>query len=327
MTFGKSAEFGPSELFLGLGPDKDSVEVLEDVPEDVLEDEVLEEEAEEDGESEEEGLEKHIPIVFHVPSEPSEEEEEAEEAQRPKTWEDDEDHAQFIVYLTRKLNEIPRHSGQTTVGCEKAIAYLKRLDREISKAIQGDENGVIDEEEAEKLRDMIFDYIQQLEGAYESLMEGKKGKKKAGLKIGKTVFARIHDGQDIQYFISVANDQGEELLPVELSEPTDDQVTAFVEGRNIEKSASAKVVLFEDPFLHQITKLIISSHITNGKDLEMVYAKLDEKYKFTDREHLSIQGLLEEKGLFLNKDLGRIGEGDVRPFDGKGIEHSTKYYA
>jgi hypothetical protein len=327
MTLGKSAEFAPPAWVSGLEADQ-AEDILEnDVPEEVLEVDEGELVGEDGGDVGEEDAEHvaHVPIVFHVPEE-QEDEEEVEQA-REKTWEDDEDHSQFIVYLTRKLNEIPRHSGQTTVGCEKAIAYLKRLDREISKAIQGDENGVIDEEEAEKLRDMIFDYIQQLEGAYESLMEGKKGKKKAGLRIGKTVFARINDGLDIQYFISVANDEGENLLAVELAEPTDEQVTAFIEGEKLEKSASAKITLVEDPFLHQITKMIITSHVTNGKDLETVYAALDEKYKFTDREHLSIQGLLELKGLFLNKDLGRIGEDNVRPFDGKGIEHSTKYYA
>jgi hypothetical protein len=272
-----------------------------------------------------------LPVVLITPERDVEEEEKEEvEAPRETTWEQDGDHGKFLVYLHNKLSEIPQHSGQTTVGCEKAISYLKRLDREISKAIQGDENNKIDENEAEKLRDIIYDYIDQLEGAYEVLIEKKKKRKKASLKLGKKVLARFNDGENVQYFISVSNGSDETLLPVELDEPTPEQVQAFIDGQKqslTKEAGSARIVLVEDPFLHAITRILINSHVTHGRNIEEVYAGLNDKYKFTAREELSIQELLNQKGLWLQKDLGRLGEKDVKPFDGKQIDVSTEYFA
>lgn len=272
-----------------------------------------------------------LPVVLITPErEPEKEEIKEEELPRETSWEQDSDHGKFLVYLHNKLSEIPPHSGQTTVGCEKAISYLKRLDREISKAIQGDEESKIDESEAEKLRDMIYDYIDQLEGAYEILIEKKKKRKKASLKLGKKVLARFNDGENVQYFVSVSNGSDETLLPVELDEPTPEQVQAFIEGQKqalTKEAGSARVILVEDPFLHAITRILINSHVTHGRNIEEVYAGLNDKYKFTPREELSIHELLNQKGLWLQKDLGRLGEKDVKPFDGKQIDVSTEYFS
>lgn len=253
-------------------------------------------------------------------------EDEKEESQE-RDWENDKDHSYFLVYMAKKLDEVPSWSGTTTVGCEKAISYLRKLDKELSDAIRSDEDNVIDEQEAEQIRDTIYKYVSNLEDAYDDLM--KKYEKKAHVKLNKKVVARIKDGQDIQYFASVASSSGEEtLLKVELVEPTDSQVQSFISGSDgMNKSASAGVVLFEDPFLHSITRLLIQGHITNGKDLSEMYAELKEKYDFTPREELSIQELLYQKGFPLIKDLGRMGEDGVRPQDGLGFEHHTEYYS
>lgn len=272
---------------------------------------------------------KPLPVILITPTPEPESDEEASSVPKETDWEHDSDHGKFITYLHTKLSEIPPHSGQTTVGCEKAISYLKRLDREISRAIQGDEDSKIDETEAEKLRDLIYEYIDQLECAYETLIDKKKKRKKASLKLGKKVLARFNDGEDIQYFVSVSSGSDETLLPVELDEPTPEQVMAFVKGQEqalTKEAGSARIVLVEDPFLHAITRILINSHVTHGRNLEDVYAGLKKKYKFTDREELSIQELLNQKGMLLQKDLARIGE-DTQPFDGKQVDVSTEYFA
>ncbi len=249
---------------------------------------------------------------------------------KERDWENDGDHAKFIAYIKGRLDNIPRHSGQTTVGCERAIAYLKRLDRELSRAIQSDDENVIDEEEAERIRDTIMDFVAKLEDAYDKLnaRKAERFKKKAEVKVGNTVVARINDGIDIKYYLSVDAGEGEEFLPVTLAEPTDTQVQMFALGEreDMVKSASAKIVLFEDPFLHSITSILINSHVSGGKDIEEIYQRLKDKYNFTPREELSIQELLMEKGFPFQKDLGRVGE-DADPTDQKGVEYSAVYPA
>jgi len=254
---------------------------------------------------------------------------EVEDSARPKTWEEDNDHGQFIIYMTRRVDEIPQHSGQTTVGCEKAIAFLKRLDKEISRAVQSDEDNVIDEGEAEGLRDKINDYISKLDEALERLMSDKRPKKKASVRLGKNVVARMNDGVDIGYYIPVIRDDEEELLKVTLAEPTPEQVQLFTsaddERSGLKKEGqTAKIVLIEDPFLHSITRILINSHVSAGRNIEEVYDNLKKKYAFTSREELSIQELLLQKGMPIFKDFGRIGE-EADPADGKGVEFSTTY--
>lgn len=251
-----------------------------------------------------------------------------DDSERETDWVHDGDHTKFISYITMKLNDIPLHSGQTTVGCEKALAHLKRLDRELSKAIQSDEENIIPETDAEKLRDIIYDWTDKLEAARDRLIDKKyKKNKKNAFRVGKEVVARINDGEDIQYFISVGSDEEETLLKVSIVEPTTEQVTSFVKSQSLTKEAGgAGIVTVEDPFLHSITRMLIQAHITHGKDIEEVYANLKDKYSFTPREELCVQELLYQKGFPIIKDLGRIGD-EIKQSDGKGVEYSTTYQA
>ena len=269
-------------------------------------------------------------LVVVMPDE--EEVKESHDQERKRDWENDGDHGGFIEYVRHRLDNIPRHTGQTTVGCERAIAYLKRLDREISRAIQSDDDNVIDEEEAEKIRDTIMEFVSKLEDAYDKLSSKKNGKfkKKASVKVGNQVIARIHDGVDIRYYVTVDTGEGDELLPVALAEPTDEQVQIFALGETgealIKEAGSAKIFLFEDPFLHAITRLLLNSHVSAGRDIEKVYAGLKDKYDFSPREELSIQELLLQKGFPMFKDLGRLGE-DQDPTTQDGVDFGTTYHA
>lgn len=255
-----------------------------------------------------------------------------EEEEKESDWEHDKDHKKFLSYLHHRLEHLPAHSGSTTVGCERTISFLKRLDKEISQAIRTDEDNIIDEDEAEKLRDQIMDYVDDLEEAYSNLMEKKRSKKNASnVRVGKEVVARIYDGNDIKYYIPVVQGEEEELLEVRVAEPTDEQVQLFVAGEEYDhgltkEAQTARIVLVEDPFLHSITRILINSHVSAGRNIEEVYEHLKKKYSFTSREELSIQELLLQKGMPIFKDFGRLGE-PADPADGKGIEFSTTYYA
>lgn len=253
------------------------------------------------------------------------------EEERESDWEHDGDHRHFVVYLKNRIGNLPRHSGNTTVGCERAIAYLKELDKEISKAIQGDKDNVIDEEEAENLRELIHEYVSKLETRHGELSSkrSERYKKKASVKVAQEVVTRIKDGTDIQYYIEVDNGfDMPQMLPVSIAEPTEEQVQKFARGEEslTKEAQTARIVLFEDPFLHAITRILINSSVSAGRNIEDIYSQLKKKYAFTPREELSIQNLLVEKGMPIFKDLGRLGEA-ADPADGKGVDFSTTYYA
>lgn len=81
------------------------------------------------------------------------------------------------------LGNVPRHSGRETTGCERAIAFLKRIDRELSNAASNDFNGEIDIGAFERIRQEVRNGIERLEDHCDKL-QGKGKKKEASEEDG-----------------------------------------------------------------------------------------------------------------------------------------------
>lgn len=75
------------------------------------------------------------------------------------------------------LQNIPKHTGKETVGIERCISYLKRLDGDLSKAISNDFKGEADIGVLEEVRRELNSGIERLEDAREKLMSNYKKKK------------------------------------------------------------------------------------------------------------------------------------------------------
>ena len=84
-----------------------------------------------------------------------EEEEESEEEER--TWEEHRDVGDFMRFLNDSYpSKIPRHSGDSIVGCEKAMLFLGKLNQQISEAIRNDSDDALETEEVESVRVKIM---------------------------------------------------------------------------------------------------------------------------------------------------------------------------
>jgi ElaB/YqjD/DUF883 family membrane-anchored ribosome-binding protein len=83
----------------------------------------------------------------------------------------------FLQWVQSRFNNLPTHSGES-VGVERTISYLKRINNEISKAISSDYDGKISVEHLEKARNEIHSAIDRLEDYLEEKKEklGKKSK-------------------------------------------------------------------------------------------------------------------------------------------------------
>lgn len=113
-----------------------------------------------------------------------------EEEQRPGSWLEDQDPRDFTNYLADKLNKIPSHSGNSTVGCERAINYLSLLNREISQAIRKDPDGVIPLDFLEQARDYIENGIGNLKERIRQL--NKSGLSKAAQEANANFTKEAH---------------------------------------------------------------------------------------------------------------------------------------
>ena len=78
----------------------------------------------------------------------------------PKTYQEG-NASDFLNYLKDQYpNNIPKHNGQSVMGCEKAIGFLKSLSEEISRNVRADKEGAIDVSEAEDYNQkIIFDIL------------------------------------------------------------------------------------------------------------------------------------------------------------------------
>lgn len=72
-------------------------------------------------------------------------EEEQENSVADTNWADDGDTSKFIYYLRDMFNSVPSHDGNSISGCEKAMAHLERLNKEISLAVRGDSKDALSE--------------------------------------------------------------------------------------------------------------------------------------------------------------------------------------
>jgi hypothetical protein len=78
----------------------------------------------------------------------------------------------FLHWVKERFSTIPMHNGET-VGVERAISYLKKINAEISKAISNDYDGKISVKYLESARREIYSAIERLE---KYLQESKKSK-------------------------------------------------------------------------------------------------------------------------------------------------------
>jgi len=122
-----------------------------------------------------------------------------EEEEKPKTDEDDAKAAKtekwdwakrgpqgFIAWVKERCNDVPKHSGFDTAGLERAIAYLEKLDNEVSKAMRSDIDGELDANQIEKVRSIIDNGIERLNDRLDKVKRSKKKnrKKKADVSDG-----------------------------------------------------------------------------------------------------------------------------------------------
>lgn len=87
-------------------------------------------------------------------------------------------HENFFILIKNKMDNTPKHSGTEESGLERAIAYLERLDSEISKCMRNDLDSKLDAFQVEKARATIEDGINRLQDRLDKIKKSKKKTKK-----------------------------------------------------------------------------------------------------------------------------------------------------
>jgi len=256
----------------------------------------LAEELEEVGEDLDELLEEHgdVKLSDLIPgSNVSVKEVNGEEEEKETDYANDGDLSKFMDYITSEYpSKIPAHDGRTTVGCEKAISFLDRLNSQISRAVQDDVESVLDLEKLEDIRSSIMRDVITLKDHLNSLKKKLKDQhsKKASDKPPMWVAS-----------------SGEK---VELTK---------------EAAIPNNMVISVTPFERAISGMMINAHVSAGKPMAEVYDALKKKYELTDREELAILQICMDSGFPLFKDRGTISGKDEK--DSLSVDFLKNYFA
>lgn len=194
----------------------------------------------------------------------------------------------FIAWVKSRCDDVPKHSGYDTAGLERAVAYLDKLDGEISRAMRMDLDGELDANQIEKVRAMIDDGISRLHDRLDKVKKVKKTKR------------------------SKKKSAAEETTEMMVKEA---QKITGVSG----------VVVMADLLTSRIARVCINGMVSAGHDIEDLYARQVKEYGLNKREQACVMQLLADMGYPLRQDRGFMPEDDIHIEESDNMDWAANY--
>jgi hypothetical protein len=194
----------------------------------------------------------------------------------------------FIAWIKDRCDNVPRHSGQDTAGVERAMAYLERLDNEISRAMRMDLDEELDANQIEKVRAMIDDGIARLHDRLDKIKKTKKTKR------SKKKTSEL---------------QNDDLLVKEAQKITG------VSG----------VIVTVDLLTSRIARVCINGMVSAGHDINDTFQHQVKEYGLNKREQACVRQLLEDMGYGLREDRGHFPDDDLDYASSDNFDYMANY--
>lgn len=199
--------------------------------------------------------------------------------------------------------------ASTEFDQESSIEIVYALDE--TSVVSEDENGeksiFVDESETfqpiveysewqtpEDFENYIVASVRELPPTF----KGSKNSLRRAFQYLKNIQAELIEGveQDASY-ADLNEDQLQTLDSIEEGiEQALEHIAHTLDSGLTKTAKSARFVYYVSPFLHSIARVMINAKVSQGKNIEDVYNKLDSRYTLTDREKLELQFLLNDMG-------------------------------
>lgn len=192
----------------------------------------------------------------------------------------------FIAWVKERCDDVPKHSGYDTAGLERAIAYLERLDNEVSRAMRMDLDGELDANQIEKVRSIIDNGIERLQDRLDKVKASKKKprKKKAEFVASEGMV------------------------------------------KEAQKITGVSGVFVTVPLLiSRIARVCINGMVSGGHDIEDLYERQVKFYKLNDREQAEVMQLLADMGYAVTQDRGFMPDQDVDTSSSDNMDWAANY--
>lgn len=244
----------------------------------------------------------------------------------------------FVAWIKERLDGVPKHSGYDSAGLERAMAYMEKLDSEISKAMRMDLDSELDANQVEKVRAQLDDGLSRLQARLDKVKDSKKSGKKRKKTAQdlqseiKTVLDRYAD-EDLQAYVDDTTIPGEEWTAekaiVQLA--NNGEEPGFEESgltKQAQKITGVQGVFVTVPILiSRIARVCVNGTISAGHDIEDLYKRQVDRWKLSEREQAEVQQLLWDMGYPLRQDRGFMPEDNLEVWDSDNMDWAANYRA
>ena len=195
----------------------------------------------------------------------------------------------FVAWIKERLDSVPKHSGTDSAGLERAMAYMEKLDNEISKAMRVDLDSELDANQVEKIRAQLDDGLSRLQARLEKVKDSKKSSRK------KKKTAEYEVDED-----------------------------GFI--KEAQKITGVKGVYVTVPLLiSRIARVCVNGTVSAGHDIEDLYTRQVKKYALNTREQAEVRQLLWDMGYPLREDRGFFPDEDLEVSDSDNMDWAANY--
>ena len=244
----------------------------------------------------------------------------------------------FVNWVKERLDACPKHSGYDSAGLERAMAYLEKLDSEISKAMRMDLDSELDANSVEKIRSQLDDGLGRLRERLDKVKDSKKSSKKKK-KTASDLQPQIKDvlnrwaDEDIQSYVEDNSVPGEEWdIQKAIHQIANGGEEPGFEGAWIKTAqkiygVGGGVMITVPLLISRIARVCVNGTVSAGHDIEDLYNRQVKKWALTEREQAEVQQLLFDMGYPLRQDRGFMPEDDLEVFDTDNMDWAANYKA
>jgi hypothetical protein len=241
----------------------------------------------------------------------------------------------FVAWIKERLGSVPKHSGYDSAGLERAMAYMERLDNEISKAMRMDLDEELDANKVEKVRAELDDGLSRLQSRLDKVKDAKKSSKKKK-KTAQDLSTQISEvmgrwtDEDINSFVDDATVPGEtwDIQKAVLQIANGGVEPGYELGmiKEAQKIMGVSGVMITVPILiSRIARVCVNGTVSGGHDIEDLYKRQVAKYKLDDREQAEVRQLLWDMGYAMREDRGFFPDDDLEVSDSDNMDWSANY--
>lgn len=244
----------------------------------------------------------------------------------------------FVAWIKERLDSCPKHSGYDSAGLERAMAYMEKLDSEISKAMRMDLDSELDANQVEKVRAQLDDGLSRLQARLDKVKDSKKSGKKRKKTAQdlqseiKTVLDRFAD-EDLQAYVDDVTIPGEEWTAEKaIVQLANNGEEPGFEGFNLTKQAQKitgvhGVIVTVPILISRIARVCVNGTVSAGHDIEDLYKRQVDRWKLSEREQAEVQQLLWDMGYPLRQDRGFMPEDNLEVWDTDNMDWAANYRA